>query len=327
MSAAITAAVIAVVGAAGSAAASSQQAKKQNKRINAQNAQQLGLDVAARGAPLNDASAPASVQGVEAAFLPYYMDGEEAALGRYAARISKAIREQGGTPEEQLAKYESMLAAYDPAMDMADQAVLDEVTGEATRQELEFSKPVFEARTGVANAKRNAGLEALKETLNEIDQIQAGKGYSGDSTGKRMLRFNARRAIGTESAKDLAEANLENASERRVIESTGRDRRAAGGAKIASLFNQRIARNRLPALAVSEDFNASFAPLKNFNIGTNEFTTPQSYVDGPDMIGALSSSIGGTLTNFFGKKAADNRDSDRRRMGLGEVEKQDDSGD
>lgn len=313
MSAAITAAVIGIVGAAGSAAASQRQAKKQNSRIASQNAQQLGLDVASRGAPLNDASAPASVQGIEAVFLPYYMDGEEAALGRYAARISKAIREQGGTPEEQLAKYESMLAAYDPALDMADQAVLDEVTGEATRQELEFSRPVFEARTGVANAKRNAGLEALRETLNEIDQIQAGKGYSGDSTGKRMLRFNARRAIGTDVANDLAQAELDNATERRVIESTGRDRRAAGGEKIASLFNQRLSRSRLPALAVSEDFNASFAPLKNFNIGTNEFTTPQSYVDGPDVLGSLSSSIGGTLTKYFGNQAVSNRDANRRK--------------
>lgn len=321
MSAAITAAVIAVAGSAASGVAASQQQKKNNKRIDQQNAQQLGLDVASRGAPLNDLSAPASVQGSETAVLPYYMDGEEAALGRYAASISRAIRAQGGTPEEQLAKYESMLKDYEPELQMADQAVLDEVTGEATKQELGFSKPVFDARTNVAKSKLMAGLEALKETLNEIAQVQAGKGYSGDSTGNRMFRFNARRSIGTDAANDLSQANLENEIERRVIESTGRDRRSVGAAKVDSLINQRIQRSRLPALAVSDDFNTQFAPMKNFNIGTKEFTTPTPYGEQPDIMGSVIGSVGGTLTKYFGTKAADKRDEARRGNGLGEASK------
>lgn len=309
MSAAITAAVIGIVGAAGSAVASKQAADKQNKRLNTQNATQAGYDLASRGAPLYGPSVPSELQGRESAILPYYVGDEESRLGRYAAQISRAIRNRGGTPEQQLAKYEEMMAQYENAAAMADQAKLDEITGAATEQELEFSKPVFAARTGVAEAKRNAGLEALREILNEIDSIQAGKGYSGDSTGTRMLRFDARRRIGTDAAEGFANANLQNEEERRVIRTAGRDRSAEGGTALAKLFNQRVTRSQLPALAVASDFNTQFAPLKNFNIGTGEFTTPASNVDQPDILGSLTGSIGGTLTNFFAKKAAENAEA------------------
>lgn len=296
---AITIAAISVAVTAGSAVAANKQAKSTNKRLAAQNADQLMLDMAARGAPIYGANLPDEVQGSQAAVLPYYGGDTETKLFGDARSIYDAIRARAGTPAEQVAMYDDMLRKFEPANESNRQMVYDMASGKMVEQEIGESQPVFQARRGVAEAKRNAGLEALRETLNEIDSIQAGKGYSGDSTGKRMLRFNARRSIGTSSANDFAEVDLANALETRGLLTNDRSRRLTNIDLPDRLARAEIAREELPGDAASEAYQRSLGNFKMFNIGTHDFTPPAPYVDKPDILGSVASSVGGTANTLL----------------------------
>lgn len=303
MSSALTIAAIAVAGSVGASAVAAKSAKKSaketNARIAAQNADQIMLDMAARGAPIYGANLPAEIQGSEAAILPYYGGRTEVDLFNNARQIWDSIQASGGTPEQKMATFKQMLEQYEPANNANRNLVFDLATGKMTEQGVIESQPVFKARLGSAEAKRNAGLEALRETLNEIDAIQAGKGYSGDSTGKRVLRFNARRAIGTQSAADLADANLQNALEERTIRSQGRDKQIAGLGLADTMARADLSRTQIPEEAMTKSYINALQPFSFFNLGTHEFTKPEPYVDMPDTTGAIASTAAGSLNTFL----------------------------
>jgi len=285
-------------------------AKEQNNITAQQNANQLQLELASRGAPLTGAGIPEELRGRQSAILPFYFGDTEKNLSTNAAGIYDAIRKRTGSPELQLADYSALLGKYDASANAADKLGEDLVSGRLTDQSLEESQPVFAARRGVAEARRNAGLEALKATLNEIDGIQAGKGYSGDSTGKRMLRFDARRQIGTHSASDLAGANLENASEERAIRESGRDRRLSNLNLPAALAKSAITRKQAPELAVEEGYQNSLSPFGFFNIGPNKFqkadslsALPNTAGDIANAFGQTGAAVGSSLMKYYSNKS------------------------
>lgn len=303
MSSAITiAAVVATAASVGGAAISANSAKKQasktNARLAAQNADQIMLDMASRGAPIYGANLPDEIQGSQSAILPYYGGTTEVELFNNAKKVWESIQDIGGTPEEKMALYEDMMAQYEPANQASRQMVVDLVTGKVTDMNLADAKPVFEARIGAASARRDAGLEALQETLNEIDSIQAGKGYSGDSTGKRMLRFGARRSIGSQAGLDFANAKLENAEDERNIRTQGRQQQLSSLDLARKQAGSDIAFDQLAEQGVVDSYNRSIQPFSSFNIGTHEFTKPAPYVDSPDTTGAIASTAAGAINKY-----------------------------
>lgn len=288
--------------------------KAQNQLTAQQNQQQMAMDLAARGAGLYGSGIPEELQGRESAILPYYMGGSEAILGKDAANVAAAIRAAAGDPTLRLADYSAMLGKYDAASEANDRLAEDLALGNITNEQLAEAAPVWAARTGAAESRRNAGLEALRETLNEIDSIQAGKGYSGDSTGKRMLRFNARRAIGTQAATDFAGANLENEMDRRMIKESGRNARLSNIDLPNRLAMAAIQRKQLPANAVASEFNAATEPLNFFNIGAGQFraqnplTAPSNSATGiANSVAQAGASVGGALSKYYGNKSLENQ--------------------
>lgn len=257
------------------------KSEKKAAQINAKstqdaNTQNALLSLFTRGAALSGDWVPEELQGASAAILPYYLAGAEKEIGGDAASLYRAIRDRAGGPDIQLADYSALLGGYGRAM--ADNSLLAEdlASGRVTRDMISESAPVFSARVGVANAKRDAGLEALQQTLNEIDAIQAGKGYSGDSTGNRMLRFNARRSIGSEAATDLANVNLQNEIDRRQIMASGRDLRLANIDLPSSLARSAVALKQMPETAVTQSYQNSISPFGFFNLGPHQFPTWQA---------------------------------------------------
>lgn len=295
-----------------------QQQRKSSREQNAitqqQNVDSLMLQLAARGAPLTGNNVPESAQGSESAILPYYFGDLEKTMGTDAANLYKASAAWRGTPEAQLADYQALVDSQAGATAANDQLAADLASGKLTEDQLAEAAPSFAARKGVAEAGRNAGLEAIKQTLNEIDSIQAGKGYSGDSTGKRMFRFNARRSIGTQTAKDLAGANLENALDERSIKETGRSLRLSNMNLPEQRIQSAITRKQLPQNAANAAFTSAMEPFKFFSIGPHDFTAgtapaavPSALGDIASQMGQVNAQVGAGVANYYKNKNLQNK--------------------
>lgn len=278
--------------------------KQQNAITAQQNASQLMLDIAARGGPLSGAGVPEELQGIESALLPYYFGVTEKNLSSDAAALYQALKDRMGPSDVRIAEYDDLLGRYDRASEANDKLVEDLALGNLTEQALAESAPVFNARRGVAESRRNSSLEALQETLNEIDAIQAGKGYSGDSTGNRMLRFNARRQIGNQTAADLAGVNLQNAMDERTIREAGRQQRIGSIDLPNALAIAAAKRKQLPISAVASERATAMQPFDFFRIQPGQFSQPNQLKAADNSliansIGQATSTIGGALLKYY----------------------------
>lgn len=188
------------------------------------------LDLVRRGLPIPERvpglRIPEGAAGVSSAILPFYMSDQEAALADYAGGAFGAL---SATPsEEELARFNAIAAGYRPSFEAGSRVVEGIFDDSITDQELAEARPVFDARLKLAGARRDSGLEALQEKLNEIRAIQGRKGFTGDSSAGNRLRFDATRKVYGDAAVDASSAELQNALEARAIRSGGTARKIAG---------------------------------------------------------------------------------------------------
>lgn len=263
-----TVAVGASAFAASQSASASKKAQQQNlseqERINLLNTE---MQLASRGAPLTGDYVPDNLQGQQSSVLPYYFGGTEKQTADDTAALYNAIQKLYGSPDSQIADYQRLVDQYGPANASNQKLVNDLSSGRLTDQALTERAPVFGQRLANAGSNRNAGIEALQDTLNEIDAIQAGKGFAGDTVGSRTLRFNARRAIGTQSAQDLGQAKLQNATDTANIQDTGRALRLSNLSLPDQMLQSAITRKQIPAAGVVQAQGTAMAPFKFFDIG------------------------------------------------------------
>lgn len=266
----------AVIGAGASIAAGSQQASAQRdaSRRNRQsmadtNRANLMLDLFRRGAPLSGPDIPDDLQGAQSALLPYYFGDAESRSAKNAVALYDAINQAFGSPSQEMSNYEAIISRYGPAILQNRELVNALASGRLTEDMLSESQPVFDARMGGVEKRRNASLEALQATLNEIDAIQAGKGYSGDTVGSRSLRFEGRRRIGLQSADDLSRAMLENALEKRAIQEQGRNLRLNNLNLPSTLAQSEIGMKQLPAQAAANRLALAMKPFDFYRVGNN----------------------------------------------------------
>jgi hypothetical protein len=314
MSAAITAAVIAVAGSAAAGAAQASAAKKANRatidNANATNADNLRMSLAARGGPLIGEDVPPSLRGQKSAILPLYFGSQEVNMARNATNLYNQINKQLGTPQEQYDRAAATSARFDPAFNVNEGLVYDLATGKLIDKSIAESQPVFQARTDQAKAKRNAGLEALRETLNEIDSIQAGRGFSGDTTGNRLLRFNARRQVGTQAAQDMTDAQLANATEERNLRSGGRALQLSSLDLPGKMLSTSLSRDTAPLSAVINNQKLAQEPFAMFNIGPGQYNSYERLPEvapitsGGEIAGLAVSSLASSGGDYLAKKNA-----------------------
>jgi len=268
------------------AAIKGSQSQDKATKTNAQNAKDTNLSnmiqqLVARGITIDVQTArrlglPDNLIGKSSAVLPYYLSDTEMRSSNAAAKTVEALQNLYGTPKDEYAVYDAMIKKYGPAIANNTNLVNDLASGRLTDQSIAESQPVFSQRLAGVEAGRRASLEALSQTLNEIDAIQAGKGFSGDSTGNRQLRFNARRQIGTSTSNSLNDALLQNAMEKRALQDQGRTLRLNNLNLPVTMAGSQIDLAQMPTNAVAKRFNASMAPLSTFNIGPHDFTPFQS---------------------------------------------------
>lgn len=97
------------------------------------------------------------------------------------------------SPEEQVKFYQERIAPF-----AASQQASMDLTGSM------FDRTLREEEKGYlneyANAKKAGWMESLQETLGNIDRSMQKKGFTGDSSGKNWLRFDANRKMNTDMA-------------------------------------------------------------------------------------------------------------------------------
>lgn len=241
------------------------------------NASNVLLNLIARGMPITPEIAsrlglPASAVGAGGAILPWGMSDTEQFAGANASNLYRNLSAAGLTVDD----YKRLVAKYGPSIAQNDKLAEDIASGKITEDMLTENQPVAAERLAGVETRKNAGLEALAQTLNEIDSIQAGKGFSGDSTGNRTMRFNARRQIGTATAADLSNTRLQNAMERQSILSSGRNLRLSNLDLPTSRARSAIDLTNLPSEAVAKNASTAFSTLAPFNIGPHAFTPFQT---------------------------------------------------
>lgn len=195
-------------------------------------------------------------------------------------------RLRGATPPEQrsginpgvgdamskiIRDYQAQVAEYQPEFESGNRLISDVFSGELTNQMLGEAAPVQEARIKLANVEKDAGIEALQDKLNEIRTIQGRKGYSGDSSASQRLEFDARRRIGTDSARAMGAAQLTNAQQTQAIQGQGRDLMFRSLDVPYNRAQQSINLSNLPTTAAQQRFSAALSPFQFFR------TSPASF--------------------------------------------------
>ena len=239
----------------------SQKAARSQRQTNRSN---LLLSLFSRGAPLSGRDVPADLQGREASMLPYYFGDLEKEMGQDAAGVYRAGQSYYATPELEQEDYQRILGGYDSTQMAADEEARKIFSGELTEEQLRELEPVQAERLRGVEGRKNAGLEALKATLNEISAIQAGKGFSSDSLANKLTRFNARRAIFSDSSTDLSRAMLENAMEKYQTKQRGRSLKLSNLSLPDNLARAAIGRKLIPVQAAGSRRMALMDSFKPF---------------------------------------------------------------
>ena len=79
-----------------------------------------------------------------------------------------------------------------------------------TDKRISFYQPVFDARQGMVDARKQAEEEGLQDTLGNLDARQRQKGYSGDSLAGLQMEGRSRKASAGNISKMQMLANLQN---------------------------------------------------------------------------------------------------------------------
>lgn len=203
--------------------------RKNLKAARETNEANLVLDMARRGLALPDRvgsiNVPEGAVGKSSSILPYYLSDSEREASDYASSIFNTLKRYPDANSE--AAYREIADKYIPAMDQASEDAIGVFDGSVTDEEIAAAQPVAAARIKLAGARKDAGLEALQEKLNEIKAIQSRKGYTGDSLASSRLRFDATRKILGDAAIDQGNAELANAMDSSNIRRNAIARRLA----------------------------------------------------------------------------------------------------
>lgn len=147
------------------------------------------------------------------AILPLY--AKDSAGNPFEAQwFQDALRTYQSTsapPEARLAAYRQIISASRPAAESANATVGNIFDGGLLRQEQNNLAPVLATRNESAKVKSASWLDALRDTLGQIDTTMGRKGFTGDSMVKNILNFNARQRYYGSVADTTADANMRNA--------------------------------------------------------------------------------------------------------------------
>jgi hypothetical protein len=148
------------------------------------------------------------------ALLPFYLQRNGQTAEQYLA--DNAYRAAGFIPsaEQTYADAQTTQRRFQPTIDAATGTVIDLYNGNLLEQEQGLLLPLENERVNAAKTQRQSGLEALQETLNQIEATNRARGFSGDSLSSNLLKAESRRRIAGDAANTMSTARIQNASDR-----------------------------------------------------------------------------------------------------------------
>ena len=117
---------------------------------------------------------------------------------------------KAGQPYAEVEGYEDIPAMYRPMMDKSRQVAQGVFDDTLTDRRISFYQPVFDARQGMVDARKQAEEEALQDTLGNLEARQRQKGYTGDSLAGLQLEGRARQASARNTSKMQKLMELQN---------------------------------------------------------------------------------------------------------------------
>lgn len=285
------------------------QAERNAARTNARSAARTNttnflLNLASRGAALPahlpGLPVPANVAGRESTFLPYYFNDQERALADEARRVFDETGRAGGTPEQQIAAAREVVNQFMPALQQGGETVRGIFDNTLTGERVAEAQPVFAARSNLATARKNAGLDALQETLNQIKAIQGRAGYTGDSLANQRLRADVTRRVYGDAAVDTSAADLQNATDLQAIMESGRRLKLSSLSLPTAQAQNILNLQEQPLETVATRFNRRLQPFGFFRMGQNQFNVaPLPQVNPiPGFAGIAATTAGNSLRDF-----------------------------
>lgn len=152
-------------------------------------------------------------------YFPQYTEGQ---LAQDALASYNAQRGLAGSPEQELAAYQSAVQGMMPSMAASDQLVADLLSGKLNEQQVANIQPVLAARSGVAGAQKTGILEGLKARLNALSADRARAGYTGGGSAfQRNLLMGATIPAQQAAATVGAQADLANATDVANLKNAG----------------------------------------------------------------------------------------------------------
>jgi len=113
-------------------------------------------------------------------------------------------------PYSEVASYADIPSMYEGLQRGADETAKGIYDDSLTDRRISFYQPVFDARQGMVDARKQAEETALQDTLGNLEAGQRRKGYSGDSLAGLQLEGRARKASAGTISKMQMLANLQN---------------------------------------------------------------------------------------------------------------------
>lgn len=225
-------------------------------------------------APKNTLTAGQRQALIQAGLNPRDYDGTgffEEKLGRDLMALYEATG-GGGDYQAQVDANREALQGYADMQRGARDAVGGIFNGQLGNRLRANLAPVQGARLDAANVNRAAQLEALSATLNEIQAKSRSRGFTGgDSFGKNMLNFNARRIIGGSAADMISNAKLANAMDSRMLEDNVTMLPVTNASLPYSLGQQEVNQLNLPENMALDQQARRLQPFNFLRIGQNQF--------------------------------------------------------
>ena len=223
------------------------------------------------------------------AVLPLYLGG-----GLFESSLGNDLISAYNGSNVPLSTFQDAVSGFAPAEAKAKQFTNDIFNGGVTSKLLAEAQPVEQARTSSA-------MDALSKTLASIDAAQAGKGFSGDSYGNRMLQFRGREAVGN--------ANVANLAENQQIENYGNVTLPMNNLNLpGDMANKASQFAFLPQNDYLQSLQSRIQPLNFLKIGTGNpppvqpLPTPPPTAFAPSALGAAFSGAGqvvGAGLNYY----------------------------
>ncbi len=237
----------------------------------AADANQTNRDNAAATNALNYRLFNESRGGTGNAFLPLYADQgtEKMLFDRAIANYQATLGSQ--TPEQQLARYQSIIGQLQPAVDAGNRTINDIYNGNLEQTQLAQAQPVFDARGNIVALTRQGIAQGLQQALSLQQADEARKGYSGTGSFARNRSLQSIVGANEGAAQAQGQATLANALDTQAIQHQNQNLRIQSLDSPINRAQQLIQMSQAPQTAVNQQYNNALSGLNFFKLGTQAF--------------------------------------------------------